>query len=180
LPHTILEELCTGCTVCEAKCPTNAIAGGKKVLHVIDPERCIDCRACGRWCPYHAIEDDYGEVVPYNKAKDVPRAEVIAEDCTGCDICVVVCPFDAITLVPYDEGAFEHQFASHMGDNKAYVDPKKCTGCQLCEDVCIKHAIRIDYGHRDGPSDYQQGMIFHGAYHGGNPTESSNQFLRHI
>ena len=121
-------------------------------MHIIDGDRCIDCRTCGRWCPYFAIEDQGGEIVPYYKAKEISKAYVIDEACTGCDICVTVCPFDAISLIPQEEGSFEHQFVTHMSDLKAYVDPKKCTSCQLCEDVCIKHAIRVDYGPRDGAS----------------------------
>jgi len=118
--------------------------------------------------------------VPYYKAKEIPKAYVLDESCTGCDVCVTVCPFDAISLIPYEKDAYEHQFTTHMSDLKAWVDPKKCTSCQLCEDVCIKHAIRIDYGDRDQATSFQRSMVFHGAFHGGNPGETSRNFLNHI
>lgn len=93
---------------------------------------------------------------------------------------MTVCPFDAIDLIPYEDAAFDHQFATHMSDLKAWVDPKKCTSCQLCEDVCIKHAIRVEHGDRDEATSFQRSMVFHGAYHGGNPNEGSRNFLNHI
>ena len=39
----IITENCTGCTACIRRCPTEAITGERKLLHVIDPELCIDC-----------------------------------------------------------------------------------------------------------------------------------------
>ena len=59
MPHFITER-CTGCTICEIKCPTTAISGEKKRLYYIDPKLCIDCRVCGVWCPYDAIVDVIG------------------------------------------------------------------------------------------------------------------------
>ena len=48
-------ETCIGCTACVNRCPTNAITGERKLLHVIDPELCIDCGACEPECPVNAI-----------------------------------------------------------------------------------------------------------------------------
>ena len=93
---------------------------------------------------------------------------------------MTVCPFDAISLIPYEEEVFDHQFTTHMSDLNAWVDPKKCTSCQLCEDVCIKHAIRVDYGERDQATSFQRSMVFHGRFHGGRPGEASRNFLNHI
>ena len=56
----IITENCTGCTACIRRCPTNAITGERKMLHVIDPELCIDCGACGVVCPDEAIYDHEG------------------------------------------------------------------------------------------------------------------------
>ena len=37
---------CDGCTACVRLCPTGAIAGARKALHVINPSLCIECGAC--------------------------------------------------------------------------------------------------------------------------------------
>ena len=40
------------------------------------------------------------------KAKDkdkLYRLQVYVEDCQGCDVCVVECPTDALTMVPIEE-----------------------------------------------------------------------------
>jgi NADH:ubiquinone oxidoreductase subunit F (NADH-binding) len=46
---------CTGCTVCARNCPTNAISGERRKLHVIDPEVCIRCGICMQVCNFNAI-----------------------------------------------------------------------------------------------------------------------------
>jgi len=61
MPYTITEN-CTGCTACMKRCPTDAITGERKLLHVIDPELCIDCGACGVVCPDEAIYASGGRV----------------------------------------------------------------------------------------------------------------------
>jgi ferredoxin len=42
---------CTGCRICAKKCPTGAISGEKKKVHVIDQTKCIKCRVCYESCP---------------------------------------------------------------------------------------------------------------------------------
>jgi NADH-quinone oxidoreductase subunit F len=44
-------EKCTGCMVCKKKCPSDAIIGEKKKVHVIDQSKCIKCRVCYEACP---------------------------------------------------------------------------------------------------------------------------------
>ncbi len=52
----IIEELCTGCTLCARNCPVDAISGERRQPHVIDPDICIQCGICEQLCPYDAIE----------------------------------------------------------------------------------------------------------------------------
>lgn len=51
--------------------------------------------------------------------------------CTGCGVCVVVCPHQAIGMILNEDGYYV-----------AEVDDSKCTSCQRCKTVCskFKHA----------------------------------------
>ncbi len=55
LTYDIIEENCTGCTICARKCPTDAITGERKMLHVIDQDLCIKCGVCYSKCKFEAI-----------------------------------------------------------------------------------------------------------------------------
>jgi NADH-quinone oxidoreductase subunit F len=47
---------CTGCTACARACPTGAITGEVKKVHVIDQEKCIKCGSCFEVCRFDAVE----------------------------------------------------------------------------------------------------------------------------
>lgn len=53
----------------------------------------------------------------------------IGEDCTGCQQCLELCPFDAL--------GFDQD-----GD-RAVIDFDKCMGCGVCESVCPVQAITL-------------------------------------
>jgi NADH:ubiquinone oxidoreductase subunit F (NADH-binding)/(2Fe-2S) ferredoxin len=42
---------CVGCRVCLTVCPTEAITGGKKLIHIIDQDACTQCAECYLVCP---------------------------------------------------------------------------------------------------------------------------------
>lgn len=128
-----ITEACTGCTICERVCPTNAITGISKLRHYIDPYLCINCSVCGTYCPFDAIVGQQDSLIQYLKPKEVPKAQVIEELCSGCEFCVDVCPFDCIKLEDFDGTV----------NRVAVVDEKKCVSCKLCEQVCIKGAIIV-------------------------------------
>jgi ferredoxin len=56
-------------------------------------------------------------------------AEVDADLCNGCGLCVRRCQFKALSFAPTIL--------------KAYIDPMQCFGCGLCRDVCKPDAISL-------------------------------------
>lgn len=50
------EESCKGCGACKRVCPSEAISGEKKKLHVIDQSLCLKCRACYERCKFGSVK----------------------------------------------------------------------------------------------------------------------------
>lgn len=59
---------------------------------------------------------------------DKKMFQVEKEKCTGCGICIKVCPVEAIS----------------MSNDKAKIDSVKCTDCGKCVAVCPTQAIYSD------------------------------------
>ena len=59
-------EKCQACMTCARRCPTEAILGGKNLIHIIDQEKCIKCGTCLEVCPsrFGAVTKIIGEPVP--------------------------------------------------------------------------------------------------------------------
>jgi len=58
--YTIDADACTGCHVCFDACPTHAISGERKQLHVIDQKLCIQCDTCRQVCMFDAVPVETG------------------------------------------------------------------------------------------------------------------------
>ncbi len=56
LKYEIIEDLCTGCTLCFRNCPVGAISGEKRQPHYIDQSLCIKCGVCYEKCKFNAIK----------------------------------------------------------------------------------------------------------------------------
>lgn len=53
--YKIVEDLCTGCTLCFRNCPVGAITGERRTPHFIDQSLCIKCGVCFEKCKFDAI-----------------------------------------------------------------------------------------------------------------------------
>ncbi|MCS7116361.1 MAG: NADH-quinone oxidoreductase subunit I [Nitrososphaerota archaeon] len=83
----------------------------------------------------------FTEMYPFEK-KPVPegfrgRHEVNIERCTGCSICVKICPAQCIQLIEVKR--------ADTGEAKLVpsVDLAACLFCGLCEEFCEHSAIRM-------------------------------------
>ncbi len=53
--YEIIDSACTACGICRKQCPTQAISGAKKTLHVLDQAKCIQCGVCFDACKYGSV-----------------------------------------------------------------------------------------------------------------------------
>jgi len=68
------------------------------------------------------------------KRKFFPKLAVIrADNCTGCEACIEVCPVDCIYKVPGEDMPSLQSFCD--------IDLDRCIGCSLCERWCPWDAI---------------------------------------
>ena len=64
------QELCTGCGVCTAECPVDAISQEDDGRAVINESECIRCGKCHDVCPQGAVRHD-GERIPQEVADNL-------------------------------------------------------------------------------------------------------------
>ena len=55
IAYSILEDKCTGCTLCARNCPVKCISGERKKVHVIDQQQCVKCGMCYSVCRFEAV-----------------------------------------------------------------------------------------------------------------------------
>jgi NADH:ubiquinone oxidoreductase subunit F (NADH-binding)/(2Fe-2S) ferredoxin/NAD-dependent dihydropyrimidine dehydrogenase PreA subunit len=55
LKYVVIDDKCTGCTLCFRNCPVGAITGEKREIHFIDQSLCIKCGVCYEKCKFSAI-----------------------------------------------------------------------------------------------------------------------------
>ncbi len=60
LIHYVVQDTCTGCTLCAQHCPSDAIPAAPYHRHRINDERCTRCDVCRLICPENAIAIESG------------------------------------------------------------------------------------------------------------------------
>jgi len=73
ISYYILPDKCQGCGICLRECPSEAISGGKRMVHIIDQSKCSKCGTCLDVCPtrFGAVAKVSGEKVSVPK-KPIP------------------------------------------------------------------------------------------------------------
>jgi len=85
-------------------------------IPIVDMDKCTQCNYCAFVCPHAAIrpfllDDDEKETAPADfdsrKTKGMQelgglnyRIQVAPLDCTGCELCSIACPDEALTMTP--------------------------------------------------------------------------------
>jgi len=75
--------------------------------------------------------------------KGIETAEIIADRCIGCQICVGECPVGAIQL---------------SAEGVAIIDPEVCIGCGKCSQVCPVGAVRFETKRRQKTAQEVEGL----------------------
>jgi dihydropyrimidine dehydrogenase (NADP+) len=71
----------------------NDLDNSQQAVAVVDEELCINCGKC-----YMTCNDSGYQAIKFDPKTHIPT---ITDDCTGCTLCVSVCPvIDCITMVP--------------------------------------------------------------------------------
>ena len=131
-----ITERCKGCDDCSQICPVRAISGEMKEQHEINPDRCISCGACSRVCEYESILDDNGKACKFVPVEKRKKPVFDNGMCTGCGICVEVCPSYCLEISRPKE----------QGDTKTYavlVRADDCISCGHCVENCPIMAVKI-------------------------------------
>lgn len=138
ISHEHLNQHCTACHLCIAKCPNHIIQpaafeygmGGimQPVLN-FDKGFCnFDCTLCSSVCPNGALKPialTQKHRLQIGRVKlDLDRC-VVKTDHTNCGACSEHCPTQAVEMIPY-QGAL----------TIPYIHPEICVGCGGCEFIC--------------------------------------------
>ena len=98
---------------------------------IAEATRCLYCGPC-KSCK-GCVFLDYQE--------EIPDIEVDEDKCSGCAVCISMCPYDALKLKKVDD----HSVLE--------IDDLKCKRCGLCVTACPSNAITIKDNLRDAISN---------------------------
>lgn len=96
---------------------------------------CLALGSCAKSCPFDAIEYTFHRV-PY----------VRYDKCTGCGVCVDVCPRDLIDLYDADQEVFVMCKSRDRGAKVRKLCEVGCVACGVCERSCPYDAIAVHDG----------------------------------
>jgi electron transport complex protein RnfB len=93
---------------------------------------CLALGSCAKACPFDAIEYEFHRV-PY----------VRFDKCTGCGVCVDVCPRSLIDLYDVEHEVFVMCKSHDKGGDVKKICEVGCIACGICERSCPFNAISV-------------------------------------
>ncbi len=110
------------------KTASQLYAGGKACTY-----GCLGLGDCEEACPYDSIHVNENGI-----------AEVNAETCKGCKICVKTCPKGIIEMAPlFHQEAVVYCSNKDKGAQTRKACKVGCIGCMKCQKVCEADAIKV-------------------------------------
>ena len=134
-----LNSNCRDCFKCVEKCPVGAVIVHKNTsgtYGVIDSGACVNCGYCGKICEKGAVIDEKGNRVSFVPKEEWELPVIDYDKCTGCMICLEVCPEYILALS-------KPLFEGDLQGVALLLDEDKCMGCGLCADKCPVDAIEM-------------------------------------
>lgn len=138
MPYTFNQN-CIDCTECASACAAGAVIivrNESSVKCLVDQDLCVSCGHCANICQKDAVLDQNG-----NLAKRVPKSKwkspsIDLSRCTGCMLCIEVCPTYALAMSK----------PRVQGDLRTFAflsETEKCMGCGMCAERCPVDAIEM-------------------------------------
>ncbi len=162
-----MQQHCTACQLCIAKCPNNVLRPSQSLNSFLQPEMQYDkgycrpeCTTCSEVCPAGAIRPI---TVEEKTAVQIGHAVFVKENCVvftdgvSCGNCAYHCPSGAIQMVPDSEGytlnsenGRWYDADGNMVDTRNVpmipsVNTEKCIGCGACEYLCPSRPFSAIY-----------------------------------
>lgn len=79
-------------------------AGWRNMRPVLDTEKCTGCLQCYLYCPDGCVFRPARQATDAVDAADAAAVAIDYDFCKGCGVCVEVCRFGALAMVPESEG----------------------------------------------------------------------------
>jgi len=98
----------------------------------IDNDLCIHCDECRVHCTFHAVE---------NRDQFIVKPDV----CTGCNMCVTVCPVEAINMIPKQTGRWWISNTPYGEMIHGWADKDSAKLLQIMKNEAIFRANKDEY-----------------------------------
>lgn len=147
---------CSNCGTCTGTCPVSQhyptynprllfhkVSLGMRDQVLSSPEiwLCSECDNCYSRCPHQIHISEVMKAlrnIAIREGYERPgaTAHVKTARCTGCSMCVEVCPYDAIGMISLR--------GDSPGRHVASVNASLCNACGMCNGVCPSNSIAVD------------------------------------